>query len=144
LRLQIESNCFSPSTRWIVLETPRPEELLVAAARLRISPNAERYCVTVDIFGTADSDAIRNILLLRLEAICRSQGWNHVTFEIPSWSESIQNWLATHGYEDRGDCTLNPLIYSPIISGGRAWPSEQQDVLLKPTMILEYQVEIIL
>lgn len=96
-------NCCSPSTRWIVLETPRPEELVVAAARLIISRRENYPCVIVDIFGTADSDAIRNILILRLEAICRSQGWNHITFEVPSWSVTFQNWLSSRGYQDLGN-----------------------------------------
>lgn len=56
----------------------------------------------VDIFGTVDSESIRNILLYRLESVCRSQGWYILTFEVPSWSETFQNWLNSHGYEDLG------------------------------------------
>jgi hypothetical protein len=121
------------------LETPRPEELLVAAARLIIIRTDHQTRVVVDIFGTVESDAIRKILLLRLESVCRSQGWNHVTIEIPSWSESIQNWFSSQGYEDLGiDRSQSPLT----VLGGRAWPDEQQEILLKPTMILEYQVSV--
>ena len=56
----------------------------------------------IDIFGTVDNESIRNILLSRIESICRSQGWYLITFEVPSWCESIQNWLSSHQYEDLG------------------------------------------
>jgi hypothetical protein len=95
-----------------VLETPRPEELVIAAARLVITRKDHQIGVVVDIFGTVESDAIRKILLLRLESVCRSQGWNHITVEIPSWSESIQNWFTSQGYEDLGTDDSHFVFYN--------------------------------
>lgn len=98
---QIVADCSTPSTRWILLETPRPEELVIAALRIRIIRESTVHAL-VDILGSARSTAIRNIILIRAEAICRSLGCFKITIEVPSWSEDIQEWLSTCGYEDLG------------------------------------------
>lgn len=109
-------DCHSYSTRWILLETPRPEELVVAAARIQIVQDVKTKFAVIDIFGAVDSTPIKRILLSRLEMICASQGCIKVVWDIPSWSEDTFGWLSQCGYVDLGNSALfqNHDITAPV------------------------------
>ncbi|CAE7352384.1 unnamed protein product [Symbiodinium microadriaticum] len=67
------------------------------------------------------------MLLNRAEAICQSLGCAKVVIEAPSWSEPLQEWLSECGYEDLG---------------GHMWPEEKDYMLLKPTLVMEFQKQL--
>jgi hypothetical protein len=130
----IESDFTTPSTRWLVLETPRPEEKVVASARVRMASDAEtdqRTCladVLCSIGDTPDEQRSRyNQLRLSLEKMAYSQGVSRLSVEIPQWREAEQLWLEASGFQDRE---------------GRMWPSDRANQVCKHTMILEFRKEL--
>lgn len=95
----------SPSIRWLLLETPRPEEDIIAALRLIILRKEGVQVAKVDLFGSLEPPqqrSVRNMMLNRAETVSRSLGCQKVVFEIPNWSEERQIWLAGCGYSDLG------------------------------------------
>mmetsp|Transcript_11744 Transcript_11744/g.21808 ORF Transcript_11744/g.21808 Transcript_11744/m.21808 type:complete len:387 (-) Transcript_11744:70-1230(-) len=121
----------SPAVRWLLLETPRPEEAIIAALRMNVRhkeglSRGVQYSV-VDLFGSQEPPqqcSIINMLLNRAETVCRSLGHQKIVFEIPNWSEDRQRWLDGCGYSDLG---------------GHAWPDDRQDEVTRYTMVLEYE-----
>jgi hypothetical protein len=108
------------------LETSPPEEAVVAAARIFL--NAVDKSGIVDLFaayGPMDLSKQRYCrLLLKLESIVQAHNYDHLIVEVPQWSEGIQSWLSEVGYEDRG---------------GKSWPDDKEDLLIKPTMIFLFK-----
>jgi hypothetical protein len=113
------------AARWVVLETPAPEEATVAAARVWISPQENK--ATIDIFAVASNDD-RVQFLVRIESLVRSLGIGRLVFRCPHWRGDVQEWLEASGYSDRG---------------GFAWPEELRHQVLRHTMILEYEREVL-
>jgi hypothetical protein len=124
--LQILDDMETPSLQWLVLETPRPEEIIVAAVRIKFETGLHTSRkATIDIFGSANNLDIKNSMLARIERICKSQGCSKIVFEVPHWTLDTQDWLSTNGY-----CDL----------GGYEWPSELQHKIFKHTVILQFEV----
>jgi hypothetical protein len=100
----------SSSVRWLLLETPRPEEAVIAALRMhvkRVEGGAQHS--VVDLFGSLEPPeqcSVRNMLLNRAETVCRSLGCRKIVFEIPNWSEDRQRWIGSCGYSDLGERKL--------------------------------------
>lgn len=137
---KIVSDFATPSKRWILLESPRPEELVMAAMRIIISRDTVSKAV-VDIIACVDSIPIRNLLLNRAEAVCQSLGCEKLIIEVPSWSEPVQDWLACCGYADLGTSFgTGNIIVLTIETGGHMWPEELGHMITKPTLVMEFQV----
>lgn len=113
------------AARWVVLETPAPEETTAAAARIRISPQENK--ATIDIFAVS-SDEDRVQFLVRIESLVRSLGISRLVFQCPHWRADVQEWLEASGYSDRG---------------GFAWPEDLRHQVLRHTMVLEYEREVL-
>jgi len=123
---QVIEDCSSNAKRWIVLETPVPEEIVVAAARLHLSMLEGRRGV-VDLIcacGGPNQTDLCNQLLARVEGIARGQGIEVLVVETTQWRDDMQTWLESCGYVDRS---------------GRA---SSEAGLIKPTAILEYQKDL--
>ena len=96
----------SASIRWILLETPRPEEAVIAALRLHILRVEGVQRAGVSLFGSLEpvgQRSVLNMLLNRAETVCRSLGCQKLVFDIPHWSERRQSWLQECGYQDLGN-----------------------------------------
>ena len=127
---QIESDLFGSDCqcRWLVLETPAPEEDLVAAARFIL--DFERKLSVVDILcSTGEDNEVHDFrlsaILRKLESIVWGHSLKSIIVEVSSWRSDVQEQLHFLGYRD---------------CGGRLYDKEHS--LLKPTMILEYRKEL--
>lgn len=112
------------ATRWLVLETPAPEEIVVGAARLRYDAARNGR---VDCFGVAQGSeleaAIGRMLVSKLETVCYNTGLRSCIIEAAQWRTDLEGLLTACGYEEQS---------------GHIWPEDRQAELLKPTMVLEY------
>jgi hypothetical protein len=122
---EVAEDCCNMKRRWIVLETPAPEEAIVAAVRLRLSEEDGQRRGVVDVLcavGGGEQEqqgTVYNQMLARVENISRGLGISTLVIELAQWKEAAYEWLSSCGYVDRA---------------GRACADEN---LLKPTMILE-------
>lgn len=78
----------------------------------------------VQLFA-AETDEQRDQLLVNIESTVRSFNVESIVMEVPQWREDVQEWLSRCGYID---------------TGGHEWPEEDRHMLLKHTMVLEFQV----
>ena len=127
---QIESDLFGTDcqSRWLVLETPAPEEDVVAAARFTL--DFERKLSVVDILcSIGGDDEMRGFrlsaIVKKLENIVLGHSFKSIILEVSSWRSDVQEQLNSLGYRD---------------CGGRLYDEEHS--LMKPTMILEYRKEL--
>ena len=128
--MQIESNLFGKNcqSKWLVLETPSPEEDIVAAGRL-ILDFARKISIVDILCSVGDDDVVRafrfSTLLRKLENIVLGHNFNTIILEVSSWRTDLQEQLTSLGYKD---------------CGGRIYDEEHS--LLKPTMILEFRKDL--
>lgn len=117
-----------------MLETPSPQEDVVAAARFNL--NHESKTCTVDIccaIGNYKSDdkdikiSRFRMLLKKIENIVYSHNLNTVVIEVSSWRHDIQEILMNVGYGD---------------NGGHSYCEDQLHMLVKPSMILEFHKDL--
>ncbi len=112
-----------------MLETAVPEEILVAAARLKVDKDVGR--VYVDIICAAGScsaqDLILKLLLSKIESISFNFGVHKVVVGVSQWRSDVHQSLSDFGYTELS---------------GHAWPTEKQGELLKHTMILEFHKQL--
>lgn len=109
---EVESDCASTKSRWIVLETAAPEEAVVACVRLRLisdtageaQSQGQRRAVldllTAKEHATVSAAAVYNQLLARVEGIARGLGVQLLTVETVQWDEAAYDWLTSAGYTD--------------------------------------------
>lgn len=125
---EIEKDCASPNKRWIVLETPVPEELVVACARLdmgKVMIGDSKAIVDLMAFvEDTQSTSTKDQMLVQLERIAKSQNIKVLVIEVSQHRLDIQEWLEMCGYEELG---------------GRA--SEDENYL-KPTMVFEFHKDL--
>jgi len=112
--------------KWLVLETPMPEELIVGAARLRydaaLNGRVDVFCVASSSSAEA-RDSTAKQLLSKVETVCYSIGLRSCILEAAQWRCDLETLFTACGYEERS---------------GHVWPEEKQHELTKPTMVLEY------
>jgi hypothetical protein len=112
--------------KWLVLETPVPEEAIVGAARLKhdSSRNGHVDCFCVSSPCSEEARiAVMKRLLSKVETVCYNLGLRSCILEAPQWRTDLEALFSHCGYEERS---------------GHIWPEDRQDQLLKPTMVLEY------
>jgi N-acetylglutamate synthase-like GNAT family acetyltransferase len=112
--------------KWLVLETPVPEEAIVGAARLKhdSSRNGHVDCFCVSSPCSEETKiAVMKRLLSKVETVCYNLGLRSCILEAPQWRTDLEALFSQCGYEERS---------------GHMWPEDRQDQLLKPTMVLEY------
>jgi hypothetical protein len=126
---EVETDLLSNGkSRWVVLETQPPEELVIAAARFVL--DSERRVGVVDVLcATAEGDIVLQrsrltMLIRKLESVVWSHHYGALIIEVSSWRTDVQDMLSEMGYEDRG---------------GRCWPEESVHLLTKHTMILGFR-----
>ena len=112
-------------TKWLVLETPMPEELIVGAARVKYDAARNGR---VDVFCVAGADAdtklsIMKQLLSKVETVCYNIGLRSCIVEAAQWRTDLEELFTSCGYEE---------------ASGHIWPEDSQHELTKPTMVLEY------
>lgn len=119
--LQIVSDLENMKVKWIVLETPVPEEKIVAAGRFTFLSDKTSY---VDIICADESiEKSLRYLLLKIEHISFSHGQDKVVVGIPQWRSDLETVLLASEYSEQS---------------GHIWPENTNIELIKPTMILEY------
>jgi len=112
-------------TKWLVLETPMPEELIVGAARVKYDSARNGR---VDVFCVAGADAdtklsIMKQLLSKVETVCYNIGLRSCIVEAAQWRTDLEELFTSCGYEE---------------ASGHIWPEDRHHELSKPTMVLEY------
>lgn len=115
---EVALDCSSSKSRWIVLETPVPEEAMMAAVRLCLLESERKGVIDV-LCALGENHLVYNQLLARVENIARGLGIARLVIEVVQWNEPQYDWLCSCGYRD---------------NAGRECKDEN---LLKPTMILE-------
>jgi hypothetical protein len=90
-----------------VLETPSPEESVVAAARLHLD-SSKKAAVIEYLCSIGDSiDELNerfSMLLTKIESIVYSQNYQNVLLHISSWRDDMQRSLTAAHYADVGGC----------------------------------------
>lgn len=90
-----------------MLETPSPEESVVAAARLHLD-SSKKAAVIDYLCSIGDSiDELNgrfSMLLTKIESIAYSQNYQNVLLHISSWRDDIQRLLTAAHYADIGGC----------------------------------------
>jgi len=121
-KLEEDMDCLS--VKWLVLETPVPEEQLVAALRLRRGLDQAGY---IDILCAAGDVAVQEQMLRRLlliaETVSFNLGLKKIIVQVPEWREDLEQLLKSLSYRQLSGC---------------AWPNGKQYQLSKPTMLLDY------
>lgn len=124
----IEHDCGSMSTRWVVLETPVPEEKIVAAAKFNLLIEGAVVgclCVCKEAQSTAVERVLLGKMLAKIENVVISHGKLNITVEALQWQDQFMNWLESCGYEEMGgylsdDATLSRptmvLTYKKVLS----------------------------
>ncbi|CAM9204268.1 unnamed protein product [Hapterophycus canaliculatus] len=90
--------------RWLVLETPRPEERVVAACLI---------CTVTAISGTGgvevlavdprrQGEGLGSQMLRRAEGILLNFRCRFVRMRVPQWREDVLGWAAKQGYKETG------------------------------------------
>ena len=106
---EVEGDCASSKSRWIVLETAAPEEAVVACVRLRmlldkaeeeLPRRAVLDLLTAKEHSSVSAAAVFNQLLARVEGIARGLGVQVLTVETVQWDEAAYDWLTSAGYTD--------------------------------------------
>lgn len=115
---EVARDCESMKTRWIVLETPVPEEAVVAAVRLCLLINEKKGVIDI-MCAAGEENVVYNQLLARIEGIVRGMAVEHLVIEVVQWNEGMFSWLTSCGYTD---------------IAGRECKDEN---LLKPTLVLD-------
>lgn len=121
----MESDLLSMPVKWLVLETPVPEEIIVGAARLRYDSARNGK---VDCFCVSNSDegmkaTIMRKLLSTVETVCYNIGLRSCILEAAQWRTDLDAMFTECGYEEMS---------------GHIWPESRQQELTKPTMLLEF------
>lgn len=119
------------NVRWLLIETPRPEETVVSVARITMDLKAKSFQVSfLCAVGPTGGDNTVNVrrdryfyLLTKLENVARSQGVRSVTVDVPMWRDEEHTWLSSKGYAD---------------NGGDAWPQDKSSQVLVPALILHF------
>ena len=90
-----------------MLETPSPEESVVAAARLHLD-SSKKAAVIEYLCSIGDSiDELNgrlSTLLTKIESIAYSQNYRNVLLHISSWRDDTQRLLTAAHYADIGGC----------------------------------------
>ena len=130
----IVADCDKANVRWIVMETPVPEEAVVGAARMTFKPaggvgsdiddtKAGKAVVCVDVciyYPDSDSRSVRSQMLAQLERIAVGHGAEVIIMECMQHRVDVQDWLESCGYQELG---------------GRIC---EESGLIKPTMVFEF------
>ncbi len=119
--------------KWVVLETPSPDEDVVACARMKLKKdnNKIKSCF-IDVLCSISLENDENSkkqyysdLRLKLETIGQSHGMNEIHIQIPQWRSDEMTWLGESGYKDYG---------------GESWPEAKSDEQIWcHTMLLKYR-----
>lgn len=124
--MQLEADFNTTSTKWIVFETPVPEENIVGACRLLCDHQSDT--VVVDIICADGEAGVRNNivrdLVKRVEVISMNMGIRTAIVQIPQWRSDLQDCAISCGFEELG---------------GHLWPADKQPQLIKATMVLEFR-----
>lgn len=121
----MEADLLSMPIKWLVLETPHPEELVVAAARLKYDKSRSG---SVDIFcATGSTEEIRVSVMKRLLSVVESVSYNIglrcLVLEAAQWRTDLDTLFTSCGY---------------VENSGHMWPEDKQHMLTRPTMVLQY------
>jgi N-acetylglutamate synthase-like GNAT family acetyltransferase len=98
----------SQTTKWIVLETPLPEELVVATCAITMTPGTntnnnrgkEAQIRCFSVLKSKQGQNIGNQLLRITEAICRGHGCSNVKIDIAMVRNDIIEWFKRYGYKN--------------------------------------------
>jgi hypothetical protein len=110
--------------RWIVLETPAPEENIVSA--LELITNRETAKI-VSMYTSSENGVesyIARYFLDKIERIVSGMGAGYLSLEIPHWRDDKFEWLGFAGYKEYGGSLLQVTADTLVI---------------KPTMMMEFR-----
>lgn len=143
--------------KWVVLETPVPEENIVAAARIDSSTARVSYLCASPTISIEDYQQLISsssngpsvgdklnlykyrlvLLVARLEAVARNMSRSVLVIEAPQWRIDLENIL-TGAIDNNGNS--NGLGYEEL--SGNSWPEDKQYQLSKPTMVFDYHKQL--
>ena len=95
------------SRRWLVVETPEPDDVMVACCRLDVSRavGATEAAAVFDVLAVESrfrNNGAGGYLLKRCETIARGMGCRTATLSVGHWQSSLLRWARRRGYEERG------------------------------------------
>ncbi|GMH50476.1 hypothetical protein TL16_g00781 [Triparma laevis f. inornata] len=107
--------------RWLVVETPSPDEVMVACCRLKIDMS-EKPCA-IDILAVdsrAQGKGAGTYLLKKAENMAFGMGCKKCEICVGHWMERVVGWCKKRGYES---------------GGGELWPEARIDEIPEPTQV---------
>lgn len=100
---------FSRNTRWLILETPMPDERLVAVAAVQLVLDmggiGETQVGLLSVLAVAPSMQKKGIgsqLLRRCEAVCLNLHCGEMRCDVPVAREDVLVWLANRNFNEHG------------------------------------------
>ena len=129
---EVESDLRAATVRWVLLETPRPEEAVVACARLcfETSKNVKfgKTCSVSTLAAVGGTDERKQVryhyLLHKMESVAQAQGAETLLVHVPMWREGESLWLSSKGYSD---------------VGGDPWPTAKASQVNVPAVIIAHK-----
>lgn len=119
----LEATLGSPDLRWVALETPVPEERMVACCQFSIGK--EQRIATVNYLAASmRGRGIGSYLLHKVEGVALGLGMETARLHLPEWRPDLCAWLEQCGYRE---------------TGGGLWEELFDDALLRPTHYLTYE-----
>ncbi|CAM9493820.1 unnamed protein product [Scytosiphon promiscuus] len=90
--------------RWLVLETPRPEECMVAACLICTVTDTPGtgYVEMLSVDPARQGEGLGSQMLRRAEGILLNFRCRFVRMRIPQWREDVLGWAAKRGYKETG------------------------------------------
>lgn len=86
--------------QWVVLETPQPDEIIIAVASLLFDDANRR--VYIQHFASIKNTIAIDFFVSRIESICLSHAFNKVTFCVHLLENEFQSFLSAVEYKDIG------------------------------------------
>uniref|UniRef100_A0A7S2WC10 N-acetyltransferase domain-containing protein n=1 Tax=Rhizochromulina marina TaxID=1034831 RepID=A0A7S2WC10_9STRA len=106
--LVVEDTDRPGQARWLLLETPAPEENVVASVRLQLDDDAGlgrgKMAILTALAVHPDwrGKGVGSLLLRKCEASSRGLGCRSISIDLPMSAESVQSWLSRRGWKQLG------------------------------------------
>lgn len=97
--------------RWVLVETPYPDEILIGCARLEVEGKQKVCVVSAFAIGKEfQGKGAGGDLMKKVETTVRGMGCEVCNLRIGHWEESVIKWAEGMGYEQ---------------AGGEVWPEDR-------------------
>ena len=104
---EVVQNLKGGNKRWLIVETPSPEETMVAVARLamEVEEGGTLKSALVDVLAvppSCQSAGAGTFILKKAENVAKGMGCGMCNLSVGQWDDKIQKWVKARGYDEYG------------------------------------------